>query len=374
MKPDRSFPTRNSLLSNFPAALRVALVGCLIAGALMVLPAGCSTTGATSRASRVAANHYCPGTRNEALCRSVAAIRGVNLGNALEGPTEGSWGVTLTEDDFRIIAEGGFNTVRVPIRWSAHAAVDAPYTVDETFFQRIDWVLDNARANGLLAIINMHHYDQIFQQPFDHDDRFVAIWQQIAERYADRPDSEVWFEPLNEPNGALSQSIWEPLVARTIDVIRTTNPTRPIVVGGADWNAFRSLFGLDLPDDPNIVLTFHYYLPFEFTHQGAEWQSGMNRYLGTTWEGTVDERGQINRHFDYAMSVAGDMGYPVLLGEFGAYSKAPLESRGRWTEAVARSAEAHGFGWTYWEYRSGFGVYDRSHRDWVEPIYRALLP
>ena len=343
--------------------------------ALLFLLAGSFVwaNGAHEREVRSAVNEGCSQMRNEALCRRVATIRGVNLGNALEAPSEGSWGVTLTEEDFRIIADGGFNTIRVPIRWSAHAATDPPYTVDETFFERIDWVLDQARDNDLLAIINMHHYDQIFSAPTDHADRFVVIWQQIAERYAGRSDDELWFEPLNEPNGALTTALWQPLMARVMQLVRETNPARPIIVGGADWNSYRSLFGLTVPDDPNLVLTFHYYLPFEFTHQGAEWQSGMDRYLGTAWTGSEAARSDIDRNFAYARAVATDMGYPVLLGEFGAYSKAPLDSRARWTDYVARTAELSGFGWTYWEYRSGFGVYDRSHRDWVQPIYDALI-
>src|ERR1700681_3953301 len=48
--------------------------------------------------------------------------RGINLGNALDAPQEGAWGVTLEADYFRLIQEAGFNSVRIPIRWSAHAS------------------------------------------------------------------------------------------------------------------------------------------------------------------------------------------------------------------------------------------------------------
>ena len=70
--------------------------------------------------------------------------RGVNLGNALEGPTEGAWGVVLEEEFFDLIADQGFDSVRIPIRWSAHAEVAAPYTIDPKFFERIDWAVENA--------------------------------------------------------------------------------------------------------------------------------------------------------------------------------------------------------------------------------------
>ncbi|HKD37098.1 MAG TPA: hypothetical protein VKB78_09865, partial [Pirellulales bacterium] len=57
--------------------------------------------------------------------------RGINLGNALEAPHEGDWGVTLKESYFEAIASAGFDSVRIPVRWSAHAAESQPYTIDK---------------------------------------------------------------------------------------------------------------------------------------------------------------------------------------------------------------------------------------------------
>ena len=45
--------------------------------------------------------------------------RGINLGNALEAPYEGAWGVTLKELYFQVVKNAGFNSVRIPINWSA---------------------------------------------------------------------------------------------------------------------------------------------------------------------------------------------------------------------------------------------------------------
>src|SRR5262245_44402948 len=55
--------------------------------------------------------------------------RGINLGNALEAPREGAWGVTLKPHYFRAIKEAGFDSVRLPVKWSAHAQAGAPYTI-----------------------------------------------------------------------------------------------------------------------------------------------------------------------------------------------------------------------------------------------------
>ena len=65
--------------------------------------------------------------------------RGVNLGNALNAPNEGEWGVTLKEEYFTKIKQAGFDSVRIPVRWSNHAGHAAPYAIDAKFLARVDW-------------------------------------------------------------------------------------------------------------------------------------------------------------------------------------------------------------------------------------------
>ena len=83
--------------------------------------------------------------------------RGINLGNALDGPHEGAWGVTLKADYFRLIKKAGFNSVRIPIHWSTHASTAAPYDIETDFFQRVDWAIGQALSRNLAAVINVHH-------------------------------------------------------------------------------------------------------------------------------------------------------------------------------------------------------------------------
>lgn len=300
--------------------------------------------------------------------------RGVNLGNALEATYEGEWGLVLQEDYFRLIAEAGFTSIRVPIRWSAHAAPQAPYTIDEPFLQRVDWVIQQALANHLLVVINMHHYEEMTQDPDGQRTRFLGIWHALAEHYQDQPP-EVLFELLNEPNTNLLSYRWNAVVKEAIATIRSTNPTRAVIVGPINWNNINDLVNLELPAaDQHLIVTFHFYEPFAFTHQGAEWVNGSAAWLGTTWEGTDAEQRQILTLFDKAAAWATKHQRPLYLGEFGAYSKADLASRARWTAFVARSAEERAISWAYWEFGAGFGVYDRSRNAWNEDLRRALVP
>jgi endoglucanase len=290
--------------------------------------------------------------------------RGVNLGNALEAPQEGQWGVTLREEYFQLIKDAGFDAVRIPIRWSAHAAMTAPYTIDASLFERVDWAV----------VVNVHHYEEIMQDPQEHRERFLALWEQIADHYRAYP-ADLLFEVLNEPNGALTSDVWNPLLEEAIATIRRTNPQRNIVVGPADWNSIGALRSLELPaDDRHIIVTVHYYNPFQFTHQGAEWVSGSDAWLGTTWQGVSAERQAVVDDLDHAAAWAEANGRPIFLGEFGAYSKADVDSRALWTDFVARQAESRGMSWAYWEFCAGFGVYDKARNEWNRQILDALIP
>ncbi len=299
--------------------------------------------------------------------------RGVNLGNALEAPKEGDWGITLQESDFRLIREAGFNSVRVPIRWSGHALNAPPYTIEPAFMQRVDWVVAQSLKQGLAVVLDMHHYDELLQSPEQQTPRFLGIWQQIASHYQNYGKG-VYFELLNEPHD-IPAATWNDLAARAISTIRPSNPDRAIIVGPVDYYSHRRLNDLILPaDDRNLIVTFHYYLPFQFTHQSAEWVNGSSAWLGTLWQGNSSDTSNIDFDLDIAQEWGKTNHRPIYLGEFGAYSKADLASRGRWTAYVARQAEARQMSWAYWEFRAGFGVYDGASKRWNETLKKALLP
>lgn len=299
---------------------------------------------------------------------------GINLGNALEAPKEGGWGVTLQPEYFPVIADAGLRHVRIPVKWSAHADAAAPYTIDPAFFDRVDWAVKSATDAKLAVVLNIHHYDEIVKDPAGHRDRFLGLWRQIAPHYAGAPDT-VAFELLNEPNDKLDAATWNALAAAALAIVRETNPTRTVVIGPAGWNNYRELPKLTLPPgDKHLVATFHYYDPFPFTHQGAEWVGDdAAKWMGTTWTGSEAELTELRGAFDAAQSWGKDHGVELYVGEFGAYSKADLASRVRWTRAVADEARTRGMASAYWEFCSGFGAYDAQKKQWREELKAALV-
>ena len=301
--------------------------------------------------------------------------RGLNLGNALEASSEGEWGMVIKDKYLKIIANAGFNSIRLPISWYHHSTSDSTHTIDEIFFKRVDHVVQEALKNDLVVVMNNHHFDPLDENPEQYWDWQLALWRQIADRYKKYPD-ELIFEVLNEPHGNFNIDNWNRLADECIDIIRETNPYRIIVIGGIHYNNYDYLDDLELPeDDRGIIGTFHYYDPFHFTHQGAGWVGGnADEWLGTTWRATKEQRQDVKEDLDIAAEWSATTNRPVLLGEFGAYSKADMNSRYLWTDYVARSAEERGFSWTYWEFGAGFGAYDRDNNEWRTMLLKALNP
>jgi endoglucanase len=279
----------------------------------------------------------------------------------------------LQADHFRIIKEGGFSTVRINLHPFRHMDENDSYRLPETWFTTLDWALDNALANDLMVILDFHEFTAMADDPENKKEIFLSFWRQVAPRYKEMP-SNVLFEILNEPNRALTPELWNEFLEEALAIIRTSNPERTVVIGPGNWNQISYLEKLELPaDDRNIIVTVHYYSPHHFTHQGAPWSAGSDEWLGTTW-GTVEDTQAVVADFQQAQTWAEANNRPILLGEFGAYERADIDSRVGYTSFVARTAESFGWSFTAWQFDSDFVVYDIDKGEWNEPIYRALVP
>lgn len=320
-----------------------------------------------------AADEYLKTALGPAFDQARRLGRGVNLGNALDAPKEGDWGITLRDEDFALVAEAGFEHVRIPVRWSTHAASVAPFSIDPEFAARVKWAVDAALAAGLRAVVNVHHYEEMAVEPDAHKARVIGIWKQIAESYQGYPDT-LYFELLNEPHAKLTPDKNNALISELLAVIRATNPERPVVVGGTESNSFRGLSSLELPvSDQHLIVTIHYYDPFDFTHQGAEWANKKDQ-LGIDWPGKVGTQRNIAVDFNRAVEWARAHTRPLYLGEYGSYEKAELGARARWTTAVVSEADARAIPYAYWEFRSSFGLYDAEKKQWRRELLEAVLP
>ncbi len=300
-----------------------------------------------------------------------AMARGVNIIGYDPYWRDGGQG-NYKEEHFKQIRDAGFSTVRVVLFTFRH--MDAGNTLDPKWLNKLDWVVAMGLKYKLTVILDEHDFTDCSSDVDACRTRLKAVWGQLAERYKNEPSSVI-FELLNEPHDKLDAPTWNALLPEVLSVVRQTNPERNVIVGPTHWNSRNDLNDLVLPAaDRHLIVTFHYYDPFSFTHQGASWAPPAITALKDIHFGKPEEIAQVNADFDAvaAWSQANDR--PIFLGEFGAYDKGAMDDRALWTKTVARSAEAHGFASAYWQFSSDFILYDFKTQSFVKPILNALVP
>ncbi len=330
--------------------------------------------------------------------------RGINLGNRLEAPNEGDWGGTILASDFLFIAARGFDHVRIPIRFSGHAAESAPYTLDATFLARVDTVIEQALAADLAVIIDMHAYEELALDPNGQRGRFLALWTQIAERYRELPET-VAFELLNEPYEELDTA-WNSLLAEAVAAVRVSNPRRLLVVDSVFWADPSRLDELALPDDANLLVAIHLYEPKLFSFQGQSWMGAEYQTTGVVFPGppatpivpvqAAQEAAWAADWFEgyntqpAAQNPSGpatidaqvalieayrsSQGRTVYNGEWGPQDGGDDDSRARLIVAVRERCESAGIGWAIWEDTENMSLFDSAAGTWNARLVDALLP
>lgn len=356
-----------------PKAGERAGVGCVVAGLALPPRAVRSVTRALAAAGTLVcllAGSVAHAAKPLTPAQQVAQMkRGVNIVGydpMWEDPSK----ARFKPEHFKIIRRGGFDHVRINLYGLRHLREDG--TMDPAWFATLDALVRAATARGLHVVLDEHDYEGCADDTARCRAQVLAFWAQVAEHYKDA-SNRVMFEILNEPNREMDAE-WNDLLVAALAVIRETNPTRNVVIGPAFWYNISHLPQLALPaDDRHIIATVHYYLPMQFTHQGASWMPEYEPVSGVTW-GTPEDLAALERDFDSVVAWSEANDRPILLGEFGAYDAGPLDSRVAYTAAVARAAEARGWAWSYWQFDSNFVAYLIDEERWNEPIYRALVP
>jgi endoglucanase len=279
----------------------------------------------------------------------------INLANTLEPPNEGDWGPAFRDEDARIIRSGGFSTVRVPINFLGHALARPPYTIDSRFMGRARHVIDTLHAAGLNVIVDQHNNEDLSVMPEANRDRSAAVWRQVAAALRDEP-ADVWFELLNEPHDQLTNDNLLATLTPSLAAIRETNPTRIVVIGGERWSGIDSLATLPLPDDPYIVPTFHYYDPFEFTHQGAQFIHPSPPPFGRSFGGAADAQ-QLQDNLAKVRAFIARTGRVPFVGEYGAIEIIPGEQRTAWYRTASSAFASVGVASCAWGYRNAFPLW-----------------
>jgi len=278
---------------------------------------------------------------------------GINLGNTLEPPYEGDWGNPPTQEYmFDMYKKEGFNFIRIPVRWDKHMGTTSPFKIDETWFKRVEQILDWGLSKGLFMVVNSHHDEWIktgYTNPVNQA-RFDSLWSQVATRFKNKSEKLI-FEVANEPvNMTKAQN--DEMHQKAINRIRKTNPTRLIIFQGIDWGGSDALINAAIPNDPNLIGSFHSYDPYTFGLKGEG-----------TW-GTASDISALRAKFQKVKDWSDKNNIPVFLGEFGSLKTCDYNSRMKHYKTYMELSETFGFAPAAWDDGGNFKIMERQSKGW----------
>lgn len=309
---------------------------------------------------------------NQTVWEKFDMQRCVNMGNSFEVPRKQreNGGGRIDKEDFALIKSKGFDTIRLPVKWSDYTGPAPDFTLDPTFSNTVKAYVDEALSQNLNVILNIHHFDEINETPAAEMDRLVSIWKQVGALFKGYPD-DLWFETLNEPNNQLKGDIMRQSQALAIKAIRIHHPDRIVILGGEFWSNWRQLDTNMVAPDSNIVFTFHYYEPFDFTHYKAEWTKPDMPNTLRSW-GNQTDKAELAEAMSGIKRYKVKTGQPLFLGEFGVYTSIKNEDRVKWVDAVRREMEAAEIPWCLWAYANTFPIYNYESGKWDKDMLDAL--
>ena len=329
---------------------------------------------------------------------------GWNHGNQLEAslngtPNETSWGnPTINANLIKAVQNAGFRSIRIPVSYLGKIGSNSSYTIDSSWLNRVQQVVDMCIANDLYVIINMHGdgYHSVDGGWLFCDGsnqtairaKYKACWKQIATRFQSY-DQHLIFESMNEefdgtygtPNRTYYENINQ-LNQIFVDTVRTSggnNAKRWLMLPGWNTNVNYTVgdYGFRVPTDNNctaggkrIMISVHYYDPWGFCGEesttATQWGSKANNSSKVdSWGDESYLKSQFNSLYNKFCS----QGYPVVIGEYGAIDKSAFDSnntacRAEFASKVCTYAKKYGCIPIWWDNgvtgTYGFGLFNRN--------------
>jgi len=269
----------------------------------------------------------------------------------------------LQEEDFARAAAIGIRTIRCSVGHLTLENRNQPGKYREEGFRLLRRTLDLYAKYNIQAIIDLHNAigregggDPRLWQNKEFQDRFVAVWREIARRFRDHPQV-IAYEPLNEPEPRHTKdweeryAVWNKLAARVTEAIRRIDADKPIIIDCIEYAHPSAFRGLEPTGDDNTVYSFHWYDPKPFHMQKRPWLTDKNTYhypgeaYGREWD-----RARIERTWYPALQFAKEHKVKLFCGEFGCVSDCPEMEDMLWLLDVISLFDQNDIGWTYYHY------------------------
>ena len=385
-------------------------------------------------------------TASESLFRRGASIH--NLMNWADitpsDPTRYAWppyakpGHEVSDALLDNIAKAGFDFIRLTVDPGPFLQFrgERRDALDEHLAGQVRRIL----ARGLAVIVNFHPNTQVkayapialvqgVDDPLFLD--YARIIRRTAGLLARLGTTKVALEPMNEPPYGYDNATvqrWQRMAEILHREARAAAPDLMLVLTGARGGSRAGLLALDPTPfhGSRVLFSFHYYEPYELTHQGVEANEPNARhwryFSGLPYPTAGADQDRAWGEVEANILIAGELsalqrrqaraevrpkllaylagGYgreriaadfeavsawarrhgvnphAIFLGEFGVtrtygrYRAANPVARAAWLRDVRQEAEQRGFGWAIWEVKGfgGMAIIEHDDSDSLDPM------
>lgn len=332
----------------------------------------------------------------------------------------------LTFNELQTLRRTGFDFVRLAVDPGPFLQFQGPRrdALDGILVDRVRLIL----AAGLAVIVDFHpsdmHPDYTAQAltaglntPLYQN--YLLLLARTAALLDHLHSDKVALELMNEP--PVRAHVWQPMLEAAYAAARGQAADLLLVLEGGEQgspDALTAIAAGPFANDRAVVFSFHYYEPYQFTHQGASWNAA--RYLADvpypasarpledslqataaaiaatdlpqsrkssayrdaqmrleSYRRSQFGSRQIATTFEQVAKWAQSQAIPndqIMLGEFGAGKTKLQESgiraaeRAHWFRDVREQADVQRFSWCVFAYRGGaFGLANSATSNDIEP-------
>lgn len=330
--------------------------------------------GGSSILQLAACNETKKNPENEDITSLSAPLwKGFNLLNKFNPDNQSAF----DERDFELIAEWGFNFVRIPLSYWCWSSEGDWYTINEKVLKEIDQAVEFGKQYNLHVNLNFHRVPgYCINNPktptnlFEEEEPLKACefhWKTFSERYKGIPNRVVSFNLINEAPSVEAEK-YDKVARRLINTIRSADPNRLIIVDGKDVGRVPLM---TLTDIPNIIQSGRGYDPMLISHFRAGWP-GIQQLMefpenDLAWPMVLNGE-KLDKEYIRKASVLPwkdwcAQGGKVHIGEMGCFNKTPHPVAMAWLEDVFGLFKEQGWGWSMWNLHGDFGVLDSGRKD-----------
>jgi endoglucanase len=350
---------------------------------LLAAAAGAAAGALLSRIS-VAAPATRPGPLPEPTAAKLPAWRGFNLLEKFS-PGYGNDKAPFREADFDIIADWGFNFVRLPCSYLFWSSQKDLYKIDEAPLKQIDQAIRFGRQRNIHVSLNFHRIPGYCINPpkeptniFEDQATLDAAcfqWQHFAKRYRGIPSANLSFDLMNEPP-SISDEAYLRVHGRLAEAIHEVDPDRLVICDGKG-GGHTPVKGVD---KFRMAQSTRGYQPFGISHYKAAWVGGSDKWPVPTWplverkdgKQVTWDRQRLREDRITPWQALEATGVGIHIGEWGCHNMTPHDVALAWMrENLELWAEA-GWGWGLWNLRGSFGVLNSSRKDVTYERFRKM--